>query len=474
MEVPKGYPFCYILGVSTLVSTNPSRNYEPIGEVEVSSLKEVEDKVLKSSSAAKGWRKLGVSGRVNLLKKVGQGFEKDRERLAKLIAQEMGMPIKEARDDMEEGLEYLSSYLDGASDYLSPEVTFEDEKERHEVRHEPYGVAAVIVPWNFPFSNFVWQCGQNIVAGNTVVFKHSEETPLFGKAIEEILSPELPEGVFSGIYGDGTVGEMLVNQDVNLICFTGSSKTGIKINGVAAARLVPTVMELGGSAPGIIFEDADITSIKETVFINRFLNCGQMCDALKRLIVHESKVVEVVDKLTELIRGKRIGDALDEQTDLGPLVAKRQLELLEAQVADAVAKGAEIVIGGKRPAGLEGAYYEPTLLKNITREMRVWQEEVFGPVLPIVTFKTEEEAVELANDTKYGLGAYIFTQDEKRFMRVAEAVESGMVSQNNLSYVKVCNPFGGYKMSGHGREHSRFGFHEVTQAKIIAREKPAS
>lgn len=231
--------------MSTLVSTNPSRNYEPIGEVEISTLKEVESKVAQAHKAKKDWRELGINGRIGLLRKAGQRFEKDKEQLAKLIAQEMGMPIKDARYDMDEGSKYVNSYLDTANEYLSPEVTFENDKERHEVHHEPYGVAAVIVPWNFPFSNFVWQCGQNLVAGNTVVFKHSEETPLFGKAIEEILSQELPGGVFGEVYGDGAVGEMLVAQNVNLICFTGSSKTGITINQAAASRMIPTVMELG-------------------------------------------------------------------------------------------------------------------------------------------------------------------------------------------------------------------------------------
>ncbi len=225
------------------------------------------------------------------------------------------------------------------------------------------------------------------------------------------------------------------------------------------------------SAPGIIFEDADIEEVASTIFTARFMACGQMCDALKRLIVHESKVDEVITELTNLIKEKKIGDASDGSTDFGPLVAKRQLKLLEEQVADAVSKGVKVIIGGKKPEGLAGAYYEPTLLTNITSDMRVWQEEVFGPVLPIVTFKSEEEAINKANDTKYGLGAYVFTADNKRFMRVAHQLESGMVSQNTSSYINICNPFTGYKMSGGGREHAQFGFEDVTQIKVITREK---
>jgi len=457
--------------MSKLVSTNPSKNYEVIGEVEVSTEQDVIAAVARAHDAKKAWRDLGVKGRIELLRKVSNEFSKNKQRFAELESQEMGMPIKEAVDDIDFGLNYLNSYLDTAEKHLEPIITLKNDKEVHEVFREPYGVSACIAPWNTPLANFVWQCGQSLVAGNVIIFKHSEETPLCGQAIEDVLNSVLPSGVFSEVYGDAEVGELLVNQDVNLICFTGSTKTGTKINTIAASRLIPTVLELGGSAPGIIFEDIDINKVIETVYLFRFLNCGQLCDALKRLIVHESKVDEVIAKLTELVKSKKIGSALDQQTDIGPLVAKRQLELLEEQLKDAVDRGAKVIIGGKRPADLKGAYYEPTLLTNITKDMRVWQEEVFGPVLPIIPFKDEAQAIRMANHTKYGLGAYVFTTDNDRFMRVAQQLESGMVSQNTLSYINVCNPFTGYKMSGGGREHAQFGFDEVTQIKVIAREK---
>lgn len=456
--------------MSKVVSTNPS-TYKPVGEIDVSTLGDIQAKVKAAHGAKKAWRELGAAGRIELLRKVSSKFAENKERFAKLEAEEMGMPVKEALEDFDFGLDYLNSYLDTGEEHLKSVVTLENDDERHEVFREPYGVVACIVPWNFPFANWVWQCGQNLVAGNTIVFKHSEETQLCGKLIEEIVNSILPDGVFNEVYGDGTVGEQLVNQSVNLVCFTGSSATGVKIRQAVASRLLPTCLELGGSAPGIIFEDANIEEVAGTIFTARFMACGQMCDALKRLIVHESKVDEVIAKLTSLIKEKKVGDASDSQTDFGPLVAERQLKLLEEQVADAVSKGAEVLIGGKKPEGFEGAYYEPTLLTNITTDMRVWQEEVFGPVLPIVTFTSEEEAVQKANDTKYGLGAYIFTADNERFMRVAHQLESGMVSQNTLSYINTCNPFTGYKMSGGGREHAQFGFEDVTQIKVIARQK---
>lgn len=454
-----------------LVSTNPSQGYNKIDSVDISTYKKIVSKVNKAHNAKKSWQKLGVDGRVKLLRKLSDKFVENSNKLAKLQSIEMGMPIRQARDDINFGIEYLISYLDKANKCLKPITTMNNKTEFHQVIREPYGVVACIVPWNYPFSNFVWQCGQNLVVGNTVVFKHSEETPLFGKLIEEIVSDVLPDGVFNEIYGDCLIGEYLIKQDINLICFTGSTKTGIKINEIAAGRLIPTSLELGGSAPGIIFEDTNIEKIKQSLYNFRFLNCGQACDALKRLIVHKSKIDEVVIALTQIISNQRIGVATDDKTDIGPLVSKKQLELLEAQINDAKNKGAKFIIGGKQPHGLDGAYYEPTLVINVKNNMRIWNEEVFGPVLPIVTFKKEAEAIELANETKYGLGAYIFTDNSKRFMRVANQIESGMVSQNNLSYVNINNPFTGYKMSGDGREHAIFGFDSVTKIKIITSEK---
>lgn len=452
-----------------ITSTNPSNNYQVIGEVEFSTPQEVKDKVAKAHSASKMWRELGVAKRSELVRVLADLFDKERTRIIELTAKEMGMPLKELDEDVDFSLEYLRSYCEMAEKSLKSFITTEDEKEIHEVFREPYGVAVCIVPWNFPLANFVWQCGQNLVAGNTVVFKHSEETQLCGQLIEELVNQVLPEGVFNEVYGDGSVGEMLVNEDVDLICFTGSSKTGAKINESAARRFIPTVMELGGSAPGIVFDSTNVKDVIETIYTARFMNCGQMCDGLKRLIVHESKYDEVVEQLSKLINTKKIGRADDPDTDMSSLVAERQVVLLEEQVQDALDKGATASTGGQRLEG--GAFYKPTVLTSVTNQMRVWNEEVFGPVLPVVSFSSEEEAVSLANDTKYGLGAYIFTSDNEQFLRVAHRIESGMVSQNNLSYINVCNPFGGYKMSGNGREHGELGFEEVTRTKIITREK---
>lgn len=453
-----------------LFSISPS-NYKLLGNVDISSEKEIVEKVEKANTAKKSWKELGIEGRIKSLRKVIDKFVKKKEELAQLATKEMGMPITQSRIDIDEAIRYFRWYLDNASKYISPEVIYEDDKTVHKVFYEPFGLAAVITPWNFPLSNFVWGAGQNLVVGNTVVYKTSEECPLFGKLLEEIInSSGLPEGVFSEIYGNGKIGDFLVHQDINLISFTGSTKVGKYLYKVASDKFIKAVMELGGSAPGIVFNDADLNSIIEVIYSNRFTNCGQMCDALKRLIVQENVFDEVVEGLKKKLDSIKVRDPEDEETDIGPLVSKKQLEFLEEQVKDAVDKGAKVVTGGER-LELNGAFYKPTILINVTTDMRVWQEEVFGPVLPIVKFTKDDEAVKMANDTKYGLGSYVYTKDKNKAFKIASQIDAGMVSVNNSSYLQPCSPFGGYKDSGIGREHGKFGFSELTQVKIVALEK---
>lgn len=457
--------------MTKIISTNPGRGYEVLGEATVSSREEIKDRIKSAKKAGESWGTISVSERVDILRKLIAKFQENKEKLASLACKEMGMPISNSLSDFDDAMRYFNWYIDNAEKFLAPEISYKDDNVVNTVFLEPVGVVAVIVPWNYPMSNFVWGCGQNLVAGNTIVFKHSEECPLFGKLLEEIITGCLPEGVFSEIYGDGEIGDLLIHEDVDLICFTGSSKTGKYIYKVAAEKFIRTVLEMGGSAPGIIFEDANLDNVLESIYFGRFYNSGQSCDALKRLIVHESRMEETIIKLKEILGSKKVGDPQDKSTDIGPLVAKRQLDLLESQVADAIEMGAKIINGGNKLSGLEGAYYEPTMLTNIKNDMRVWREEVFGPVLPIVSFKTEEEAIALANDTAYGLGSYIFTEDKEKAARVSSRLKSGMVSINNSSYLQPSSPFGGYKQSGLGREHGKYGFADITQIKVVATEK---
>ncbi|GAF75350.1 unnamed protein product, partial [marine sediment metagenome] len=290
----------------TIISTNPGRGYEVLGEVTVSTEKEITEKVFKARQALEGWRNLGVDGRVELLRKGVEIIRGRKEEIAQLVTREMGMPITQSRMDVDLSLDFYNWYLDNASECLSPEICSEDNNNIHRIFYEPLGVAAVIAVWNFPLSNVIWGVHQNLVVGNTIVFKHSKEVILFSRLIEEIMgSCGLPEGVFNQVYGDSKIGDILVRQDINLICFTGSTETGRYLYKIGAEKLIKVILELGGSAPGVVFEDADVDNILESIYYGRFLNCGQVCDGLKRLIVHESKFDEVVEKLKKLLESKK-------------------------------------------------------------------------------------------------------------------------------------------------------------------------
>jgi len=457
--------------IHKLQSINPS-NYKLLGEVDISNLQEIEGKVKAARKVQKEWASLGIKKRMQLLRNAIEECESRKAEFTLLESREMGMPISEASTDFNTRIKYANWNFDNAEKYLNPETTFENDGEIHQVFHEPIGVSAVIIPWNFPWLNFIWGTLQSLIAGNTVILKHSEECPLSGKFIEDVFTRHLPHSVFNEVYGDGEVGKLLVQQDIDMIAFTGSTKTGKYLYKTAGNKFIKAVMELGGSAPGIVFNDADINlSIKDACG-QRLFNAGQCCDGLKRLIVQSDIFDEVVQKMASVFSAKKIGIAEEKSTDIGPLVAKRQLDLLISQVEDAKSKGAKVVTGGNSlERKMNGSFFEPTVLTGITNEMRVWKEEVFGPVLPIIRFNTEEEAIELANQTVYGLGAYVYTEDKGKADRVASSIETGMISVNGVSYTAPFNPFGGYKNSGFGREHGKYGFHEVTQIKTVAKNK---
>ena len=456
--------------MTKLISTNPADGSR-IGSVTVSTRNEIEKKVNEARKAAPEWAALGVKKRTALLRKMLAKLESKKDDIAEIGTREMGTPLALMKANVADSLNYLAWYFDNAEKYLGPDTTYEDAHVIHQVFREPLGVAAAIAPWNWPFANFVWSVGQNLAVGNTVVFKHSEETPLSGKIVEDIVCDVLPKGVFSEVYGGGDVGATLVDQNIDLINFTGSSKTGKKLYQKAAQKMIRIVMELGGSDPGIVFKDADLDSAIGQIEFARNVNCGQRCAALKRLIVDETIFDTVVSQLAARFNKIRIGDPMNPKTEMGPLVAMRQQKLLKTQVADAVKKGAQVVTGGNVPKGLTGSFFEPTILVGVNATMRVWNEEIFGPVLSVVPFRTEEEAIWLANDTEYGLGAYLYTGSKKRAKRVVPQIHAGMVSVNGVDYNRPCNPFGGYKQSGIGREHGGFGFHDLTQVKIVATEK---
>ena len=283
----------------------------------------------------------------------------------------------------------------------------------------------------------------------------------------------LPKDVISFVYGDGKVGAALAESDINLISFTGSYNVGQKLYATAAQKFIPIINELGGSSPGIVFADmADkLDDIVPAIFSGRFSNSGQFCSNIKRLIVHQSIFDACVQKLVAYAQTQKVGSPLAADTNMGPLVAMRQVEQIKEQLRDALGKGATCHFGGKQPIGLNGAFFEPTILTNISKDMRVWAEEVFGPILPIVPFNTYEEAIELANDTDYGLNAAIFTADRALAQKTIADLPVGTAAVHGTSSQKPCNPSGGYKHSGMGRVKGIRGFHDVVQVKTVARLK---
>ncbi len=458
--------------MTNIISTNPSKNYRILGEVKISSDKEIQDKIRAANRAKKPWKEMGLKNRITLLGTVCEEFKKKSSEIAKLITNETGKPISESTREADGFIEEFEWFMKNAEHAIKDETTFEDNKSLHKIVYEPFGVAAVITPWNFPFGMAIWGIIPNLIVGNTVVFKISEECPLMGKFIEKVMNNhDLPIGVFSEVYGSGDIGEKLARSDVNLIWFTGSTRVGKLLYKIAAKKFIKCVLEMGGSNPCIVFEDADISEAVPIIYDERFQNCGQTCDAAKRLIVHESIFDDVVFALKKLVETKKVGDPSMSNTDIGSLVAKRQLDLLAAQMKDAVKKGAKIVTGGRAPKHLKGAFYAPTILVNIRKDMRVWKEEVFGPVLPVIKFKTEQEAIELANGTIYGLGSRIISKNIERAKSAAAKIEAGTVEINSASRWLSCNPFGGYKSSGMGREHGVAGFRELCQIKVISMSK---
>lgn len=454
------------------ISTNPARNYEEIKKVKTSTPEDVSAAVADAKLAFEMWNDLGVEGRRPYFEKFLEVYKTKIDAIAELQTKEMGKPLSSSKEEVESVVGWLENQLTIAPEMLGPEVVDSYDDYEIVVYREPFGLVGAVAPWNFPAFQLALATLPQLIAGNTVVFKHSEECVLTSELIAEAFAAAgFPKGVFTTLYGDGKVGEVLMQQDLNLIHFTGSTKVGQKLYKIAAEKFIPAVLEMGGSSPGIIFESVDVEKACLSVFDERNGNSGQVCSALKRLFVHASKYDEVVAKLSHIAAEQKVGDPFAADTTMGPLVAERQVVDLERQVKDAVSKGATVVCGGKRPEGLQGAFYEPTILVGVMGDMAVMTEEVFGPVLPVVSFETEDEAIQMANDTEYGLSAFVYTEDVEQADRVSAKLQTGQVSVNGKPFFSDNTPFGGYKKSGIGRSDGKLGYLYITQPKVVSRPK---
>lgn len=416
------------------------------------------------------WSEMPVEERAKILCKMSDLVMERVEDLALVETMDVGKPIKESKGfDIPRSASNLRFFAEMAK-YIHHEH-YEQTRHMSYSKYAPAGVTCLIIPWNLPFMQMTWKASAALAAGNTVLVKPASYTPLSAVMLGEIANEAgLPPGVLNIVTGPGgTVGTaMTTHPHVRRISFVGESTTGKTVMRNAASQLIPVSLELGGKSANIVFEDADLDEAVAGSLEAIFRNQGEICLAGSRLLVQESVYDAFLAKFVEAVKGIKVGNPLDEDTDMGALVSKSHLETVDNYVQIGLSEGAKLAIGGKRVDGLpEGNFYEPTVLYDVDNKMRVAQEEIFGPVLVVIPFKTEEEAIKIANDSIYGLAGVVWTNDLRRAHRVASRINSGLLWINCWYYRDLRTPFGGSKASGIGREGGRHSFEFYTEAKTI-------
>jgi succinate-semialdehyde dehydrogenase/glutarate-semialdehyde dehydrogenase/succinyl-CoA reductase len=443
---------------------NPATE-EVLNEYKIMTKEQINDKVKKARNAFQDWKK-DAGKRTDLLHDFANQLRKDKENLAKRATNEMGKAIKEARSEVEKCAWAMEYYADNGQIFSTDEVVNTDAR-KTVIRFQPIGVIGSIMPWNFPYWQALRFAAPSLMIGNTIVLKPASATMQCGIEIDKTFNRVgLPDGVFQTLVGDSSIAESLIDSDINAVTFTGSVPVGAKVAQRATSQIKKTVLELGGSDPFIVCEDADIEKASNGAIKGRFINCGQSCIASKRFIVVKNVANEFIEKFVQKTEKLKVGDPLSDDTDIGPLVNASGLNKIDSQVKESVKEGAEVLTGGEQ-IGKKGYFYRPTVLKNVNPKMKIAREEVFGPVAPIIVAEDEAEAIELANDSEYGLGASIWTQDLDKAERLSSSVESGIVSVNNVVASDPRVPFGGVKKSGFGRELSRYGMLEFVNIKSV-------
>ncbi|NBU24105.1 MAG: NAD-dependent succinate-semialdehyde dehydrogenase [Gammaproteobacteria bacterium] len=440
-----------------------------VGEVPVMGAAETRAAIEAAARALPAWSKRTAKDRAAILRRFADLMTANADDLAVIMTREQGKPLAEARGEVAYAASFLEWFAEeGKRLYGELIPTFRADA-RLMVLRQPVGVAAAITPWNFPAAMITRKLGPALAAGCTFVCKPAPQTPFSALALAELgARAGLPAGVFNVVTGDAEAigGELTANPTVRKLSFTGSTAVGKKLIAQCAGTVKKVSMELGGNAPFIVFDDADLDAAVQGAMASKYRNTGQTCVCANRLYVQSGVYEAFADRLVKAVAGLRVGPGLSGPTDQGPLIDPRALAKVESHVADALAKGARVAAGGKRHA-LGGNFYEPTVLLDVTPGMRVAREETFGPVAPVFRFDTEEDAVRMANDTEFGLAAYFYTRDLARSWRVQEALEYGIVGVNTGIFSTEVAPFGGVKESGLGREGSRHGIEEYTEMKYV-------
>jgi len=450
---------------------NPA-NREEIASVPFGGREDARRAVEAAHAAFASWSRMPAEERSVYLRRIYELIVARADRLAEIMTLEQGKPVAEAKGEVLWGADFFLWYAEEAKRVYGEIVPASRPTQRILVTRQPVGVVAAITPWNFPSSMISRKVAPALAAGCTVVAKPAPETPLSAIALFEIFEEAgLPPGVVNLVTGDAEqIGrEFLDNPKVRKISFTGSTRVGKYLLEQSAKQVKKVSLELGGHAPYIVFEDADLDAAVEGLMFNKFQNNGQTCICANRIFVHESVLDEVVGKFTEKMRGLRVGDGFG-NVHVGPLIHGEAVAKVHRHVTDAVAKGAELVCGGHPLTEGDygkGFFYAPTVLKRVTPDMEIYREETFGPVAPFIAFRTEEEVIRMANDTPYGLAAYIYTRDLGRTFRVADRLEYGMIGINESALGYVQAPFGGIKESGMGREGGRHGIEDFLEYKYL-------
>jgi acyl-CoA reductase-like NAD-dependent aldehyde dehydrogenase len=457
-----------------LISIDPSTG-EEIGRVPLMDASEVAAAVARARAAQMAWAKLSYEDRARFILRAREVVLDQVDDIANLISRETGKPITEAiAMEIVPTLDLMHYFAGKAKQILKRKRVglgqYNYMARTSYIVYKPLGVVGIISPWNFPWATPLDEVVMALMAGNAVVVKPSELTPLTALKIADVFKQaQLPDGLLEIVTGDGSTGAALVEAGVNKIMFTGSVNTGKRVAEAAAKHLTPVVLELGGKDPMIVFEDANLENAARAAIWGAFCNSGQACASIERCYVHQSiadKFIDIVVKETKLLKQDKpsTGDI-----DVGAMTNQEQLEIVEDHVSDAVAHGAEVRAGGHRLNESKGWFHEPTVVTGVDHSMKLMRDETFGPVLPIMTFRTDEEAVRLANDSIYGLTASVFTGDLGRGKRIAEQLDAGTVMVNEVVYTHAVaqTPWGGVKQSGYGRTHGSLGLLELVSAQHI-------
>ena len=463
-----------LIGARKISSVNPATG-EVLREFDCAGEGEVHAAVACARSAQAAWNEAGVRFRVGVLHDFQRRLHEKKSAIAEAITREAGKPRAEAlTTEVLVVLDAARFLIENAHRLLReepvPHGNLATKAKRGCLLREAYGVIAIISPWNYPFSIPATETLAALVAGNAVVLKPSEFTSQVALELASLLhAAGVPKSVFQVVVGDGATGSALMHSSIDKLVFTGSVATGKRIAATAAERLLPVVLELGGKDPMLVLDDADLDVASSAAVWGAFVNAGQACLSVERCYVHRSLYEKFLNVCVEKVKQLHVGDGADSRTDVGPMIHERQLLVVEAQVDDAKARGARILAGGTRLPKLGRNFYAPTVLADVTHEMKVMREETFGPLLPVMAFDTDDEAIVLANNSDFGLAASVWTRDRTRGERLARRIQAGTVMVNDvLSCFGISEaPHGGWKSSGVGRTHGRYGLEEMVRLKYL-------